>query len=113
MSDWIDIGPLDAIPPRGARKVTTAFGCVAVFRTGADEVYALDNSCPHKNGPLAEGIVHGRSVSCPLHGWVFDLATGEAQGADVGRVASFAARIEGGRVLLDAARLRARPVAAA
>ncbi|GAB4267442.1 MAG: nitrite reductase small subunit NirD [Pararhodobacter sp.] len=112
MSDWIDIGPLEAIPRRGARKVKTDFGCVAVFRTGADEVYALDNACPHKNGPLSEGIVHGRSVTCPLHSWVFDLQTGEAQGADSGRVATFPARIEGGRILLELARLRARPTAA-
>jgi nitrite reductase (NADH) small subunit len=112
MTDWIDIGPLDAIPARGARKVKTELGCVAVFRTGADEVFALDNACPHKQGPLAEGIVHGRSVTCPLHSWVFDLETGEAQGADTGRVDTFPARVENGRVLLDIARLRSRPVAA-
>jgi nitrite reductase (NADH) small subunit len=110
--EWLDIGPLDTIPPRGARTVKTPLGCVAVFRTGDDAVYALDNACPHKQGPLADGIVHGRSVTCPLHAWVFDLVTGEAQGLEQGRVATFPARIEGGRILLDAASLRARPVAA-
>ncbi|MEM1163759.1 MAG: nitrite reductase small subunit NirD [Pseudomonadota bacterium] len=111
MSTWIDIGPLEAIPPRGARKVQTAMGCVAVFRTAADEVFALDNACPHKAGPLAEGIVHGASVTCPLHNWVIDLQTGVAKGADEGSVETFPARIEGGRILLDATRLAARPAA--
>jgi len=111
MTHWIDIGPLSAIPPRGARKVKTAMGCVAVFRTAADEVFALDNACPHKAGPLAEGIVHGRAVTCPLHNWVIDLQTGRARGADEGAVATFPARVENGRVLLDGHRLAARPAA--
>ncbi|MEL6203717.1 MAG: nitrite reductase small subunit NirD [Pseudomonadota bacterium] len=112
MTTWIDIGPLDAIPLRGARKVTTAHGCVAVFRTAADEVYALDNACPHKAGPLAEGIVHNRAVTCPLHNWVISLESGEVLGSDEGQVATFPARVEAGRILLDAARLVARPSAA-
>ena len=106
MSDWIDIASLEDIPQRGARLVKTAEGCVAVFRTATDEVYALDNACPHKQGPLAEGIVHGTSVTCPLHNWVFDLSTGQAQGADEGSVATYPARVENGRVLLDAERIR-------
>jgi len=111
MTNWIDIGSLDDIPRRGARKVKTVMGCVAVFRTGDDRVFALDNACPHKGGPLAEGIVHGHSVTCPLHNWVFSLETGMAQGADEGSVATFPARIEAGRVLLDAERLAARSAA--
>jgi len=111
MSDWIDIAALDDIAPRGARVIKTRDGCVAVFRTASDEVYALDNSCPHKQGPLAEGIVHGNSVTCPLHNWVFSLETGMAQGADEGQVATYPARVEGGRVLLDATILRARTAA--
>ena len=112
MSDWIDIGPLDAIPQRGARKVETPLGCVAVFRTGDDRVFAVNNRCPHKGGPLNEGIVHGHSVTCPLHSWVFDLSTGRAQGADVGQIDTFPAKLENGRVLLASSALRARPVAA-
>ncbi len=111
MSDWIDITALDAIPQRGARLVKTAHGCVAVFRTGADEVYALDNACPHKNGPLAEGIVHGAAVTCPLHNWVISLETGEVQGNDEGQVATYPAKVEDGRVLLDASFLTRRAVA--
>ena len=113
MTDWIDIAPLDDVPARGARMIKTALGCVAVFRTADDQVFALDNACPHKAGPLAEGIVHGTSVTCPLHNWVISLETGEAQGADEGRVATYPARVEGGRILLDRAFLKARPASEA
>lgn len=108
---WIDIGALDDIPVRGARVVKTAQGCVAIFRTIGDEVYALSDSCPHKGGPLSEGIVHGAAVTCPLHNWVFSLETGQAQGADQGLVPTYPARIEGGRILLDAATLSKRTAA--
>jgi nitrite reductase (NADH) small subunit len=107
MSDWIDIAALADIPLRGARVVKTHAGCVAVFRTAADDVFALDNTCPHKAGPLAEGIVHGAAVTCPLHNWVISLETGLVQGADKGQVATYPARVEQGRILLDATRLRA------
>ena len=111
MNNWIDIAALEDIPQRGARMVKTAQGCVAVFRTAEDAVFALDNACPHKAGPLAEGIVHGTSVTCPLHNWVISLETGEAQGADEGRVATYPARVENGRVLLERTFLSARPAA--
>jgi nitrite reductase (NADH) small subunit len=99
---WIDIGALADIPPQGARVVRTTLGCVAVFRSAQDEIFALDDRCPHKGGPLSEGIVHGTSVTCPLHNWVFDMATGQAQGADEGSVATYAVRVETGRILIDA-----------
>lgn len=111
MTDWIDIAALEDVPQRGARLVKTAHGCVAMFRTGADEIYALDNACPHKNGPLAEGIVHGKAVTCPLHNWVISLETGAVQGLDEGQVATYPARVEDGRILLDATFLRQRAVA--
>ncbi|MCB1332487.1 MAG: nitrite reductase small subunit NirD [Roseivivax sp.] len=108
---WIDIGPISEIPLRGARLVKTPVGCVAVFRTDEAEVFAASNSCPHKGGPLADGIVHGRKVTCPLHNWVFSLETGEAQGTDSGRIAVFPVRLEGGRVLIDGAAVGQRSVA--
>ena len=111
MSDWIDIAALDEVPARGARLVKTAHGCVAIFRTASDEVFALDNACPHKNGPLAEGIVHGNAVTCPLHNWVISLETGMVQGPDEGQVATYPARVDGGRILLDAEFLKQRAVA--
>ena len=107
--NWIDIGALDDIPLRGARRVTTAEGCVAVFRTGASEVFATGGTCPHRGGPLAEGIVHDRKVTCPLHNAVFDLATGE--GTDGHSIRTYPVRVEDGRVLLDGSGL-ARPSAA-
>ena len=98
---WTDIAALDDIPVRGARIVKTHAGCIAVFRTDDDEVFATSDRCPHKGGPLSEGIVHGKSVTCPLHNWVFSLETGEAQGADSGQIATYPARVENGRVLMD------------
>ena len=101
MSEWIDIAALSDIPRRGARVVKTRLSCVAVFRTGADDVFALNNACPHKGGPLSEGIVHGNAVTCPLHNWVISLETGQAQGADKGQVATYPAQVKEGRILLD------------
>lgn len=111
MSDWIDIGALDDVPVRGSRMIRSAVGCVAVFRTAADEVFALDDRCPHRGGPLSDGIVHGRSVTCPLHNWVISLETGMAQGGDEGSVKTYRVRVENGRLLID--RALARQVRAA
>ena len=107
---WIDIGAVSDIPERGARKLKTALGCVAVFRTGPQEVFAALDRCPHKGGPLSEGIVHGQSVTCPLHNWVFDLNTGQASGEDA-RIETFPVRLDGGRILIDGSRLGRRSAA--
>ncbi|WP_323770709.1 nitrite reductase small subunit NirD [Antarctobacter sp.] len=108
---WIDIGAIDEVPLRGARVLKTNVGCVAVFRTGADEVFAVSDTCPHKGGPLSDGIVHGQSVTCPLHNWVFDLNTGQAQGADEGHIATYPVRVDAGRIQIDDTVLRQRSVA--
>jgi len=97
---WLKVGSIDDIPVRGARVVKSPFGCVAVFRTATDEVFAIDDKCPHKGGPLSQGIVHGRSVTCPLHNWVIGLATGEALGADSGRVRTIPVELVDGVVML-------------
>jgi nitrite reductase (NADH) small subunit len=102
---WLDIGALDDIPRQGARVVRTPLGCIAVFRTDDDAVFAIDDKCPHKGGPLSEGIVHARAVTCPLHNWVISLDTGKAQGADIGEVRTYRVRTEGGRLLLEATSL--------
>lgn len=104
---WIDVGALEDVPLRGARVVRTPEGCIGLFRTAASEVLALDDRCPHKAGPLSQGIVHGRSVTCPLHNWVIDLSTGAALGADQGQVRTFRVKVEAGRILLDATALPA------
>jgi nitrite reductase (NADH) small subunit len=82
---WTDVGAVTDIPLRGARRVPTPDGVVAIFRTGDGALYALKDACPHKGGPLSQGIVHGRAVACPLHNWSIDLATGEPLGADRGK----------------------------
>lgn len=108
---WIDLGALDDVPLRGARVVKTPVGCVALFRTAEAEVFATSNTCAHKGGPLSEGIVHGRAVTCPLHNWIWSLETGEAQGADEGTIATYPVRIEGDRILIDAASVGKRSAA--
>ena len=100
MSAWIEIGNLADIPRRGARCVTTPAGRIGVFRTQDDEVFAIEDQCPHKAGPLSQGIVHGNAVTCPLHNWVISLETGEAQGADEGRVATIPVKVVDGRILM-------------
>ena len=101
VGEWIDVGPLSAIPIRGARTVPVAGGDeVALFRTGDNQVFALVNRCPHKHGPLSQGIVHGHAVSCPLHNWRISLATGEALGEDKGCTPTIPVKVDGGRVLL-------------
>lgn len=98
---WIQVGTLDDIPRRGARRVVLPQGeTVAVFRTAEDEVFALIDRCPHRGGPLSEGIVQGRGVACPLHGWVIDLASGEAEAPDVGCTPTVPVRVKGDGILL-------------
>lgn len=105
MNDWIDIGALSDIPSRGARCVKTPSGRIGVFRTAEDRIFAIEDHCPHKGGPLSQGIVHGNAVTCPLHNWVISLETGEAQGADEGRVATIPVKVEDGRILMALAAL--------
>ena len=62
---WTDVGAVTDIPLRGARRVPTPRGAVAIFRTGDGQVFALRDACPHKGGPLSQGIVHGHAVACP------------------------------------------------
>lgn len=93
---------LSDIPRQGARVVKTALhGDVAVFRNAADEVFALLDKCPHKGGPLSQGIVFGKRVACPLHGWNIELADGNAVAPDHGCTRSFAVKVEDGMVYLD------------
>jgi nitrite reductase (NADH) small subunit len=95
---WVRVCQLEDIPVRGARVVRTASGCIALFRTAEQEVFALDDKCPHKSGPLSQGIVHGRSVTCPLHNWVISLETGKALGADKGEVRTIPLKVENGTI---------------
>ena len=92
---------LTDIPKLGARVVKSALhGDIAIFRTSTDEVFALLDKCPHKGGPLSQGIVHGKRVACPLHNWNIGLDDGCAVAPDAGCTQSFAVRIADGAVLL-------------
>ncbi len=107
MNDWIDVGGLDDVPMRGSRIVRAPEGDIAIFKAADGAVFALRDKCPHKGGPLSQGIVHGRSVTCPLHNWIIDLETGEAMGADRGCSNVVALKVQDGRILMDARRLAA------
>jgi nitrite reductase (NADH) small subunit len=97
----VDLGPVSALPERGARCVKLDGVVIAVFRTSTGEIYALRDECPHRGGPLSQGIVHGTRVTCPLHDWVIDLKTGHATGADEGSTATYAVRVVDGRIVLE------------
>ncbi len=106
MADWTLVCRLDDIPALGSRRVARARGVdVAVFRNDQDQVFALLDRCPHKGGPLSQGIVFGTSVACPLHNWTIGLDDGCARAPDEGCTPRFSVRIEGGAVYLDAVEL--------
>jgi len=100
VTNWIDVGKLVDIPKLGARVVKTVEGDVAVFRTANDEVFALRDQCPHKKGPLSQGIVHGKRVTCPMHNWVIELVDGKAVAPDEGCTGVYNVMLEEGHVLL-------------
>ncbi|GKT01728.1 nitrite reductase small subunit NirD [Acidovorax sp. SUPP3434] len=111
MSDWKYICRVEDIPVLGSRRVARPQGLdVAVFRNGADGVFALLDRCPHKGGPLSQGIVFGTSVACPLHNWTIGLCDGQASAPDEGCTPKFAVKVEGGEVFLDAGELAGHAV---
>lgn len=101
MVDWIDIGELEDIPRLGARVLKTDNGDIAVVRTAGDEVFALEDNCPHKNGPLSQGIVHGKRITCPLHNLVLELTDGKAVPPGEGSVTCYSVKVENGRIFLS------------
>jgi nitrite reductase (NADH) small subunit len=101
-NDWKVICRVEDIPVLGARRMARPRGMdVAVFRNGEDQVFALLDRCPHKGGPLSQGIVFGTSVACPLHNWTIGLDDGAAKGADEGCTQRFSCRVQDGQVMLD------------
>ncbi len=97
---WKLLCALEDIPRLGSRVVKSASGDIAVFRSADDAVFALHDKCPHKGGPLSQGIVHGRQVTCPLHGWKIGLEDGHAAAPDVGHCGTFGVKVENGQVFL-------------
>ncbi len=103
MANWSRICRADDIPVLGSRRVARTKGhAVAVFRNSEDQVFALLDRCPHKGGPLSQGIVFDDSVACPQHNWTIGLATGEARAPDQGCTARFSVKVDAGQVFLDA-----------
>lgn len=116
--EWTLICRVEDIPVLGSRRVARKQGLdVAIFRNTEDEVFALLDRCPHKGGPLSQGIVFGRSVACPLHNWTIGLCDGQAAAPDEGCTPRFNIKVEAGEVWLDARELAtqatdlARPIA--
>ena len=106
-NEWTPICRVDDIPVLGSRRVTRANGLdVAVFRNDQDQVFALLDRCPHKGGPLSQGIVFGTSVACPLHNWTIGLCDGQASAPDNGCTPQFAVKVEGDAVYLNTAELK-------
>jgi nitrite reductase (NADH) small subunit len=100
---FIDVCALEDIAPLGSRVVARPGGAnVALFRAADDSVFALLDRCPHKGGPLSQGIVFGHRVTCPLHNWTIELASGDAVAPDHGCAGRFVVKVERGRVLLEA-----------
>ena len=99
--EWLDIGLVDQLPAMGARTLPVQGGDeIAIFRTANGSIYALVNKCPHKQGPLSQGIVHDTTVTCPLHNWRISLVTGKALDGDEGCVPTIPVKIDGGRMFL-------------
>ena len=98
--NWIEVGSMEEIPLLGSRVVRTGHGDIAVFRSGDDTVFALADRCPHKGGPLSQGIVYGHTVACPLHNWCIELATGCAVAPDQGATQRYPVKVEEGVVYI-------------
>lgn len=101
MKNWIDVAGLEDIPRQKARLVRTGYHKLALFRTETDEVFAVEDACPHMHGPLSQGTVHDRSVTCPCHNWKIDLASGKVLGSEGGATRTFQTRVRSGRIFLS------------
>jgi len=103
MKQWTAVCHLDDIPLLGARRLVRVRGAaVAIFRTASNQVFALLDRCPHKGGPLSQGIVFGERVACPLHNWSIALCDGVAAAPDEGCTPKFSVKVVDGMVHVDA-----------
>jgi len=101
MTDWTKICTLEDIPRQGSRVLESGKGRIALFRTHEDAVFALQDRCPHRGGQLAQGMVCGQHVTCPMHGWNIALTDGQAVVPDVGSTPTFATKVEDGVVFIQ------------
>ena len=100
MADWVEIGVLEEIPKLGSRVIQGPDGDIAIFRNSHNEVFALRDSCPHKQGPLSQGIVHDNTVTCPLHNWKIELDTGVVKAPDEGCTGKFDIKLDGDKIFI-------------
>lgn len=94
MSKWYKITEVENVPYMGSRIVEIGETEVAIFKTKNGSIFAISNICPHKKGKLSEGLVHDSIVTCPLHNWDIDLASGEALGNDTGCTNVYESKVE-------------------
>lgn len=99
--EWFQACTLDEIPKRGAVRIANGSKTIALFKTSSNELHAIDNACPHKGGPLSDGIVHGNCVTCPLHNWQINLESGEVVGSDVGQVTTYRVQVVQEKVYVE------------
>ena len=98
---WVRVCAIDEIPLLGARVLRReGEEDIALFRPAPDRVFALTDRCPHKGGPLSQGIVSGDTVTCPLHGWNIALDSGQACAPDVGCARRHPVQVRDGEVWL-------------
>lgn len=98
---WLEVIKVDDIPAMGSRKVIYKDIEIALVKTKSEKIYAVNNTCPHKQGKLSEGIVHDEEITCPMHNWVIDLNSGEATGGDCGCTEVYSTKVEGGVVYIN------------
>ena len=96
---WYPVPGAESIPPREGRKVKHKDLEVALFNVG-DGYLAVDNRCPHKQGPLADGILSGKNVFCPLHNWKISLESGCALSGGQGQVKTYPVKVVGGNICI-------------
>lgn len=101
MANWIKIVETENVPSMGSRKVVIGETEIVIFKTKDDSIFAVNNECPHKQGKLSEGLVHDKSVTCPLHNWDIDLETGIAKDEGDACTRKYDTKIEEGFIYLS------------
>ena len=100
MSKFVPVAKLSEVPPGAAKAVVVGEREIALFNVGG-ALFAIDNTCPHQGGPLAEGWLDGTTVACPWHGWCFELRSGKMTLGDLARVDVFDVQLEGSTIMIS------------
>jgi nitrite reductase (NADH) small subunit len=97
---YVAVCDMDELPVGLGRAFDVDGRRIAIFRTRAGSVHAVDNRCPHKGGPLAEGMLAGSQIVCPLHAFRFELSSGECDQPGTCGIQTYAARVHEGTVFI-------------